>query len=272
MASRLLSPRPWLSFVAFDSVGFGLTSRPHSLRYYTPAFSARIALALSAAYAPSRPFALLAHSLGSLGAARAALDANGRCKALVLIAPAMVPRAPLPRPVRAVMRGIMYGLAWVAVGLSVLLSPLLALVLRRVVGRRPFWRRGLALARADMDPPEEMVEGYFAPTNAERWGKGVLNFCRAALMDRARALGEGEDYVSMLQEMGEGGPRVLVVHGEQDRVVPVINSRRLVDAIPGARLVVMEGCGHVPHEEEPEVFADIVGEFLEKAGLAMPDV
>lgn len=166
----------------------------------------------------------------------------------------------------------MYGLAWVAVGLSVLLSPLLALVLRRVVGSVAFWRRGLALARADMNPPEEMVEGYFTPTSAERWDNGVLNFCRAALMDRARALGEGEDYVSMLQEMGEEGPRVLVIHGEQDRVVPVINSRRLVDSIRGARLVVMEGCGHVPHEEQPEVFAEIIGEFLEKAGLAMPDV
>ena len=48
-----------------------------------------------------------------------------------------------------------------------------------------------------------MLEGYYAATSAERWDKGVLNFCRAALVDRARGLGEAEDCVTVIGEMGE---------------------------------------------------------------------
>lgn len=166
----------------------------------------------------------------------------------------------------------MYGLAWATIGLSVLLNPLLTFILRRLVSSRSFWKKGLSFARADMKAPDDMVDGYYAATSAERWDKGILNFCRAALIDRARGLGEAEDYVTMLREMGEEAPRVLVVHGEQDRVVPVANSRRVVNGIPGARLVVMNNCGHLPHEEDPDTFAEIVAEFMEKAGLQTPDV
>jgi 3-oxoadipate enol-lactonase len=37
----------------------------------------------------------------------------------------------------------------------------------------------------------------------------------------------------------------LVIHGAQDRYVPPANARALAEAIPGARLLVLEGAGHL---------------------------
>jgi pimeloyl-ACP methyl ester carboxylesterase len=44
----------------------------------------------------------------------------------------------------------------------------------------------------------------------------------------------------------------LVVHGAQDRVIPVDNARLLAGGIPGARLRVLEHAGHLYPTEEPE--------------------
>ena len=59
--------------------------------------------------------------------------------------------------------------------------------------------------------------------------------------------------------------RVLIVHGRDDLLVPLSNSERLAQLLPpgcGCELVVMEKCGHVPHEERPEQLAKMVAEFI----------
>jgi len=56
--------------------------------------------------------------------------------------------------------------------------------------------------------------------------------------------------------------RTLVVWGDRDREVPLADAYRLQDEIPGARLIVFEECGHLPHEEYPEEFVEIVCGFL----------
>jgi proline iminopeptidase len=43
----------------------------------------------------------------------------------------------------------------------------------------------------------------------------------------------------------------LVVHGDQD-LIPVDAARHIADAIPGARLHVLEGCGHFAYLERPD--------------------
>ncbi len=50
----------------------------------------------------------------------------------------------------------------------------------------------------------------------------------------------------------------LVVHGSHDRIAPLAGARELADRIPGARLVVLDGAGHVPIVSRPdEVAAEI---------------
>ena len=52
----------------------------------------------------------------------------------------------------------------------------------------------------------------------------------------------------------------LVVHGRQDPI-PLASSESVAEAL-GARLVVLENCGHVPYVEQPQSLFDAVRQFL----------
>ena len=52
----------------------------------------------------------------------------------------------------------------------------------------------------------------------------------------------------------------LVIHGSED--FPVEASREWVSALPQARLLVIEGSGHFPHLEAPDIFFPAVERFL----------
>jgi pimeloyl-ACP methyl ester carboxylesterase len=53
----------------------------------------------------------------------------------------------------------------------------------------------------------------------------------------------------------------LLVWGEEDSHLPLSNAFRLRDAIPNARLIVFRKCGHLPQQEYPEKFVDVVSAF-----------
>jgi len=54
----------------------------------------------------------------------------------------------------------------------------------------------------------------------------------------------------------------LVIHGDADPLVPIDNGRYLAANIPGARLIVYEGVGHIPEVECFEQFNDDLEAFL----------
>ena len=41
-------------------------------------------------------------------------------------------------------------------------------------------------------------------------------------------------------------------------------AERVATAIPGARLAIVDGAGHTPHDERPEAFRRLVRAFLEE--------
>lgn len=53
----------------------------------------------------------------------------------------------------------------------------------------------------------------------------------------------------------------LIVWGENDRLLPLAYGETWRQAIPGARLVVIPRCGHLPIQEQPDAFAAAVGDF-----------
>jgi pimeloyl-ACP methyl ester carboxylesterase len=55
----------------------------------------------------------------------------------------------------------------------------------------------------------------------------------------------------------------LVVVGEEDTLTPVEESRRMAEAIPGARLEVIRGAGHLSNLEQPARFNAVLAQFLE---------
>jgi pimeloyl-ACP methyl ester carboxylesterase len=55
---------------------------------------------------------------------------------------------------------------------------------------------------------------------------------------------------------------VLAIWGRDDRIIPLERSRRLLRAIPHARLRVIERCGHLAPLEQPTAFNRLLAEFL----------
>jgi proline-specific peptidase len=62
-------------------------------------------------------------------------------------------------------------------------------------------------------------------------------------------------------DLGRIGATTLVTCGRYDEITPAC-SQTITDGIPGARMVVFEHSAHCAHEEEPELYASVVEEFL----------
>lgn len=54
----------------------------------------------------------------------------------------------------------------------------------------------------------------------------------------------------------------LVLSSDQDNTIPNSLSVEMADGIPGARLVILPDCGHLPQPEQPEATADALVEWL----------
>jgi pimeloyl-ACP methyl ester carboxylesterase len=55
---------------------------------------------------------------------------------------------------------------------------------------------------------------------------------------------------------------VLVIHGELDRLIPLAAARELVRRLPAWELVVIEGVGHVPMMETPDLFMSVFNQWM----------
>lgn len=64
--------------------------------------------------------------------------------------------------------------------------------------------------------------------------------------------------------------QTLVVHGREDRVIPLANSLTLANWIPRAQLHVFGQCGHWTQIEHAARFAQLVANFLAEAGADEP--
>src|SRR4051794_7613393 len=53
----------------------------------------------------------------------------------------------------------------------------------------------------------------------------------------------------------------LIVWGERDSIIPPRHGQAAHEAMPGSRLEVFAGVGHVPHHADPQRFADLLEEF-----------
>jgi len=218
---------------------------------------------------------------------------------LVLVAPAIpTPRRPsffptFPRRKKRRGRGLIQAvLTWMrrrfvfaVTRLAPIMSPLLRLMLRRVVFSQGFWRFGLAQC-VGTDFRESKAFGgavseYAVPSRLRGWEDGILRFVAGRVREGLTA--GSSDVVARATELTKRGAlRVLIVHGKRDPVVPISNSAALQtrlgpstvfvggsdaswDSGNGTALIDFEKCGHVPHEEEPARFVELLREWAAKS-------
>lgn len=55
----------------------------------------------------------------------------------------------------------------------------------------------------------------------------------------------------------------LILWGKRDRVVPISDAARHVNALPNAQLEILETAGHLPHEEEPDTVNSLITHFFD---------
>ncbi len=102
---------------------------------------------------------------------------------------------------------------------------------------------------------EDQVAQYAVPT----YSPGAT----CALRTVARQIAP-PDLATFVQSYRTIDVPTLIIWGSCDRIVPLDIGRRLNEAIPKSKLVVIDECGHIPHEEQPDRTLDIMRDFLER--------
>ena len=78
------------------------------------------------------------------------------------------------------------------------------------------------------------------------------------------ALGAMRDRVDSIGDLAGFDVPALVVHGEDDQLIPVAEAEITADGLPDAELVIIPGAGHLPNLEQPAVFDETVRSVLEQ--------
>lgn len=117
---------------------------------------------------------------------------------------------------------------------------------------------------------EALLPKLFAPAMHRRHAETV-EFVRQMML-----AGSVEGVVGALMAMKERPSSLptlptiavptLVIHGNQDAVVPLAEAQAMAAAIPDARLKILRGVGHMSNLEEPDAFSDAVADFLDELG------
>jgi pimeloyl-ACP methyl ester carboxylesterase len=127
--------------------------------------------------------------------------------------------------------------------------------------------------RARLAAVEEMLAGPPAEFDATLPGlfAGDPPAEFVPLLERIGADVRPESMWTQLSVMAEADMRDLLPHvavptlliwGDQDARSPLTVAHQFEQAIPGAQLVVIPGCGHVSNLEQPDRFNDAVRDFL----------
>jgi len=230
--------------IVYDRPAFGLTGRPMPGEWtgtnpYSVQGNVEMLEGLMDEFGVEKAI-LVGNSAGGEVAAAYALEHPDRVQGLVLVDPSLgsgrggrIPAWILPLLKTPQMRN---------------LGPLLVRSIAGELGDK-------TIRMAWHDPSlvdQQVYDGYRKPLKADNWDKALYEFTLAY------------NPVNYADRLGELAMPVLVVTGDDDRIVPTESSIQLSKEIPGAKLVVFERCGHVPQEECPDQFLDALQGFMEE--------
>jgi pimeloyl-ACP methyl ester carboxylesterase len=225
------------TIIAFDRPAFGLTERPLSWEGqnpYSPEAQVALVIGLLDHFVVQHAI-LVGNSAGGTVAMQVALAYPERVSALILVDPAVYAGGGAPSWIRPLLG-------------TPQMRHLGPLVARQIQARGP-----QLIELAWHDPSRlapETIALYQKPLQVENWDKALWEF---TLASQASGLPD---------RLAEFTLPVLVITGDDDRIVPTADSIRLAGELPNASLVVIPQAGHVPHEERPDLFMQAVNEFL----------
>ncbi len=222
--------------IAIDLPGAGLSDAPPGRDFRVERVTDHVAAALRAIAGST--VALVGNSYGGLIALAAAIAHPDLVRSLVLVDAVCYEQS---RPYFVPLFRI----------------PLVPKLLTPVVPIRPLIRRVLRGAVVNRACVTDAVLDEYAR-------EMVLPGHRESIIEIVKALVR-EDSEPFARRIPEVRAATLVVWGDRDPAVPLENGLRLSREIPGAELLVIPSCGHLPHFEQPEVFRRAVIEFLRRS-------
>jgi pimeloyl-ACP methyl ester carboxylesterase len=225
--------------IAFDRPGFGLSDHPLTWQGQNPySAEAQVDLVISLLdHFGVQQAILVGNSAGGTVSMQVALAHPERISALILVDPAVYRGGGSSR--------------WLQ---SLLATPQMRhlgpLIVRQILSRGPNLIK-LAWHNPALLPPE-MLEFYQKPFQVDNWDRALWEF---TLASRPTGLTERLDELTLT---------VLVITGDDDRIVPTSESIRLAGELVNASLVVVDDSGHLPQEEQPQAFTQAVTNFVAK--------
>lgn len=70
------------------------------------------------------------------------------------------------------------------------------------------------------------------------------------------------EFLDAYRHIGELNIPTLLIWGEEDKTVPVENSRKVLKLVPQVQLHIIEDTGHIPHYERPEKVNPLLIDFF----------
>jgi pimeloyl-ACP methyl ester carboxylesterase len=75
---------------------------------------------------------------------------------------------------------------------------------------------------------------------------------------------------ALAHELPRLATRLLLIAGSHDGTIASKHSARVRDMVPGAKVAIMPGLGHLAHEERPHETAELIRTLARDAGLLPP--
>jgi pimeloyl-ACP methyl ester carboxylesterase len=223
--------------IAVDLKGFGRSDKPFDERYSVLDQAELLAQLIEDK--DLRDLTIVGHSFGGGVALRLALDANdrlgGRIVRLVLLDSIAYPQQ-------------------IPVFFRLLDMPLVSQVGVRMVPPSVQTRVALQIAYHDdskIDP--EQVEIYAAPLKTAAGKHAIVQSARQIVPEDIDTLPERYKTITL---------PTLILWCDHDRIVPLDVGLKLRRTLPNSTLRLVEGCGHMPQEEQPETTLTLLKGFI----------
>jgi pimeloyl-ACP methyl ester carboxylesterase len=219
--------------IRFDLPGFGLTG-PNPNRDYSTSYYNQVIDSLLTALHVSRVI-IVGNSLGGSIATQYAIYQPGKVRGLVLVDAAGLPPAKKTTG---------------AIGFKLAQMPVINRLLT-IITPRELVKKSLQDAYGDTEKvTDSLTTQYFDMLTRE--GN------RQALIDRMRQGWQVTDSNFLTKVEAP----TLIVWGSKDRLIPVENAELFQQKIKNSQVHIWDNLGHVPMEEDPVAFSDILRKWV----------